>query len=209
MERICPRCGSSSSTRKFFGEFCENCYLSRIKLELPQRIDVQLCRICGKVRVAKWEELSKTALESIVKKNAKGSYESFHVLSCGNNQYEAVFLVSNGPNYFEVRRRFLLKMNNSTCDECSRETSGYYEAIVQIRGKNAGKWSERIMRGLRRRTFVSRYMPLDEGIDIYVGSKKAAAEVLGLLKLKPRISEKLYGVKDGRRVYRMTYCVRV
>jgi len=209
MERICPRCGSSSGTKKFFGDFCEDCYLSKIDLTLPERIEVQFCKICRKVRVAKWEGLNKKVLENIVKKNAKGNYESFHVLSCGDNQYEAVFLVSNGSDYFEVRRKFSLKMNNSTCEECSRETSGYYEAIVQIRGKNTGKWSVRIVRELRRRTFVSKYIQLDEGIDLYVGSKKTVAEVLDFLKLKPKISDQLYGVKDGRRVYRRTYCVRV
>jgi NMD protein affecting ribosome stability and mRNA decay len=65
------------------------------------------------------------------------------------------------------------------------------------------------MRELTKRTFVSKYVELPEGVDMYAGSKKAVAEVLGVLDLKPKISDKLYGVKDGRRVYRRTYCMRV
>jgi NMD protein affecting ribosome stability and mRNA decay len=100
-------------------------------------------------------------------------------------------------------------MNKSICDDCSKASSGYYEAIIQVRGKNVQRWAEKIMRELKSRTFVSKYMKLDEGIDIYVGSRKEAAETLAILKRKPTISDKLYGVKDGRRVYRRTYCVRV
>jgi len=208
MEKICPRCGNSSGTKRFFGDFCEDCYLGNIDLTLPMRIEIPFCKICRKVRAAKWEELNKKVLESIVKKNAKGNYESFHVLSCGGNQYEAVFLVSHGSDYFEVKRKFSLKMNNSTCEECSRETSGYYEAIVQIRGKNIDRWATKILKELRTRTFVSKYMEIDEGIDMYVGSRQAAAQVMGIFKLKPKVSDKLYGVKDGKRVYRRTYCIR-
>jgi nonsense-mediated mRNA decay protein 3 len=209
MEKICPKCGALSGSKKFFGDFCEDCYLSMIALEFPMRIEVPLCRVCGRIRAAKWEELNKTILENIVKKNAKGSYDSFYVTPCGEGQYEVVFRVSNGPNYFEVKRKFSLKKNKSICDDCSRETSGYYEAIIQIRGKNTRRWAEKILRELKNRTFVSKYLELSEGIDIYVGSRKGAAEVLGILKRKPTISDKLYGVKDGRRVYRRTYCVRV
>lgn len=100
-------------------------------------------------------------------------------------------------------------MKKSICEDCSRETSGYYEAIVQIRGSRARKFSEKILKELKRKTFVSKYIEAREGIDMHVGSKKAVAEVMGELNLKPKISDKLYGVKDGRRVYRRTYCMRV
>ena len=209
MEQICPKCGALSGSKKFFGDFCEDCYLGMLNITFPMRIEIPICRICGKVGVTKWEELNKTALDRIVRKNAKGRYERFHVLPLGGEQYEVVFLISDGPNYFETRRKFSLKMKQSVCDECSRATSGYYEAIVQIRGKNVERCSKKILRELRGRTFVSRYLELGEGVDVYVGSKKAVAEALGALKLKPKISDKLYGVKDGRRVYRRTYCVRV
>jgi nonsense-mediated mRNA decay protein 3 len=209
MERVCPRCGARSASKKFFGDFCEDCFLATINLELPESIEVQRCKKCGRVRVPKWDEFNGAALENIIKKNAKGSYDSFHIKSLGRNRYEVVFLVSKGSGYFEVRREFSLKMNNSLCENCSRMTSGYYEAIIQVRGRNAKRWAEKIMRELRSRTFVSKYTELAEGVDMYVGSRKGAAQALAALKRKPTISDKLYGVKDGRRVYRRTYCVRV
>jgi nonsense-mediated mRNA decay protein 3 len=209
MERVCPRCGALSGTKKFFGDFCEDCYLDTINLKFPARIEIQVCKICGKARLSKWGELNKTNLESIVKKNVEGNYDSFHVSHLAGDQYEVTFLVSRGSNYFEVKRRFLLKRNKSICEDCSRATSGYYEAIIQVRGRNAQRWAGKIMRELRGRTFVSKYLELNEGIDIYVGSKKEAAKALSALERKPTTSDKLYGVKDGRRVYRRTYCVRV
>ena len=209
MERVCPRCGALSGSKKFFGDFCENCYLDTINLKFTVRVEIQTCKMCGKVRVSKWEELNKANIESIVKKNVEGNYDSFQVSHIGGDQYEVTFLVSRGSNYFEVKKRFSLKMNKSLCEDCSRATSGYYEAIIQVRGRNTQRWAEKIMRELKGRTFVSKYLELAEGIDIYVGSKKETANVLCVLKRKPSISDKLYGVKDGRRVYRRTYCVRV
>jgi nonsense-mediated mRNA decay protein 3 len=209
MERVCPKCGARSSSKKFFGDFCEDCFLATIDIELPRRIELPACRACGKVRISKWDVLNKTNLKSIVKRNAKGNYDSFHVYLLGGKNYEVVFLVSNGPNCFEVRKEFSLVMNNSLCEDCSRATSGYYEAIIQVRGNNAKRWAEKIIRELKNRTFVSKYKELDEGIDIYVGSRKEASAALSILKRKPSISDKLYGVKDGRRIYRRTYCIRV
>lgn len=209
MERICPKCGALSGSKKFFGDFCEDCYLERIRLEFPERIDIPICKMCGRVRVSKWEELNKAVLENIVKKNVIGKYDSFHVSQLGGSHYEVVFLIHSGSDYFEVKKKFSLNLNKSFCDDCSRKTSGYYEAIIQVRGGNAQRWAEKITRELKRKTFVSKYKELSEGIDIYVGSRKEAAKALAALKRKPTISDKLYGVKDGRRVYRRTYCVRV
>jgi len=209
MEKICPRCGVLSGRKRFIGDFCEDCYLRRISIAFPAQIELPFCEACGRVKLAKWQKLDKNALEKVVRKNAEGSYDSFHVLPLGGNSYEVVFMISKDSNCFEVTKKFYLKKLKSGCDDCRRATSGYYEAILQIRGKTAERWSKKIMRELQHRTFVSKYAELAEGIDIYVGSKKAVSETLGILKLKPKISDKLYGVKDGKRVYRTTYCVRV
>lgn len=67
MERICPKCGALSSSKKFFGDFCEDCYLGMIHLNFPMSIELRSCHLCGKVRAARWEQLGRDVLESIVK----------------------------------------------------------------------------------------------------------------------------------------------
>ncbi|QLJ52310.1 MAG: hypothetical protein Sv326_0135 [Candidatus Fermentimicrarchaeum limneticum] len=209
MEKICPRCGVLSGRKRFIGDFCEDCYLEMIGIDLPAQIELPFCEVCDRVKLAKWQKLDKNALEKFVKKNVKGRYDSFHITHLEDNAYEVVFLLSKDSNYLEVRRKFSLKKVKTKCDDCRRATSGYYEAILQIRGKKAERWSQKILKELQHRTFVSKYAELAEGIDMYVGSKKAVSETLGILKLTPKVSDKLYGVKDGKRVYRTTYCVRV
>lgn len=207
MEKICPKCGALSNTKKFFGDFCEDCYLKMIDIPLPPRISLPTCKLCGKVKLKGWERFDEDALIKLVRKNTRTEYEELHVRPLTDQLYEAVFTIKKNSNYFQIRKEFLLQRINSLCDECCKRRSGYYEAIVQIRGENARKQFRKIMREIERRTFVCRWVELDEGFDIYAGSKKAVGEALSSLNLKPKVSDKLFGVKDGRRIYRRTYCV--
>jgi len=207
MEKICPKCGALSSSKKFIGEFCEDCYFKTIEIPLPSRIELPVCKFCGKVKLKKWEEMGSEVIGLLVRKYAGKGYDSFHIQKLSDDVYEASFNIKKDSNYFQIKKKFSIQKINSVCEECYKKKSGYYEAIVQIRGKRAGVFSSRILREIRRRTFVSRCVESKEGVDLYVGSKKAVAEALAHLNLKPKISDKLFGVKDGRRIYRRTYCV--
>ncbi|MEM3555817.1 MAG: NMD3-related protein [Candidatus Micrarchaeia archaeon] len=207
MEKICPKCGALSSKKKFIGEFCEDCCFKAINIPLPSKVELPFCKFCGKVKVKKWAELSRETLTEIVKRNAGKFCDSFHIQQLREGVYEVTFNIKRNSNYFQIKKQFSIQKINSVCDECYRKKSGYYEAIIQIRGERARNLSNKVIREIEKRTFVSRCVESKEGIDFYVGSKKAAAEALASLNLKPKISDKLFGVKDGRRVYRRTYCV--
>ncbi len=114
-----------------------------------------------------------------------------------------------------------------TCPDCSRKSGRYYTAIVQLRGPSerlAEKPRELRARLDRRWTALLREARPDwrgaiswreerpEGWDVYFTDTLAARSVARLAKLKfglrPVESASLFGRKDGRDVYRVTFCLR-
>jgi nonsense-mediated mRNA decay protein 3 len=113
-----------------------------------------------------------------------------------------------------------------TCDRCSRISGGYFEGVVQVRAEGrplspreretaariAGEVEERLQEGGARLSFISR-MTEEEGLDIIVGEnamgEEIAREITGALGGRYRVHPKLAGEKDGKRVYRITYSVRL
>lgn len=209
MDRICPKCGITSSKRGFVGDFCVDCYASRIELDVPRGIVVQRCHSCGRVRTKEWVWENEKNVQELVLSRCRGKYASARVRL--EPEPHITFIVNASGSFVEIVRNFELKFENVTCPECSRKTSGYYEAIVQIRGdpEKIEKLGGRIARKLEKATSISKVEELKEGTDFYVVSKKAAAETLSELGFRFTTSNKLFGVKDGQRVYRTTFCVRV
>lgn len=114
----------------------------------------------------------------------------------------------------------------TTCDVCSRRVSGYYEAILQVRGEGSLP-EERVVELYRtlenhiikehnrdRDAFVSQIERKHGGLDFYVSSAGLARRMAGLLKSQYdcRIDEsaKLVGkTQDGRDKYRVSIVARL
>jgi nonsense-mediated mRNA decay protein 3 len=110
-----------------------------------------------------------------------------------------------------------------TCDNCTRMKSGYYEAVLQVRGRRNldREKKEHISRIVKeflgrspdKKTFVSKVDEFKGGIDYYLGSVKAARKLAKEIKgqFGGRVSEspKLVGRKGGKNVYRVNIAVRI
>ncbi len=124
----------------------------------------------------------------------------------------------------EARVEILWK--GETCDRCSRISGGYFEGVVQVRASGrpltareqetaariAGEVEDRLQEGGSRLSFISR-MTDEEGLDIVVGQsamgEDIAREITGALGGRYTVHPKLAGEKDGKRLYRITYSVRL
>ena len=214
MRKICPRCGADDSKKRFIGLFCEDCYAERLDISIERNITISTCRKCGRVHLGnEWVPPTRQNIERILKRSIKGKYESvrFIVPESGEGDSTAVFLIRAGDGFVEVVRQFTLSRHLTLCEDDSRATSGYYEAIIQVRCHDLSKsasLAEKIKNEISRKSFVTRFEESKYGFDIYVGSNKVAAAALETLGLKAERSAKLHGVKDGQRIYRITYCVR-
>lgn len=168
--------------------------------KLPLKVTIYRCRNCGAERFTSWATPVEDALSHEFKSKSFGTPEVWiedeHIVV----KYDKI----------SMEFRIPLRIKESLCNVCAQKSAGYYEAIIQLRGRYAHDkaFAERLISQLERLTFIPKTEELKEGLDIYVGSKSAAATILSALNFKLITSNKLYGVKKGRRVYRTTFLVR-
>ena len=214
MQKLCPRCGSNGSQKKFIGLFCKDCYAERLDVGIERTVTIEVCKWCGRLRQGRdWVLLNRQTLEKQLKRAVHGDYDSirFVVPDGAEGDSQAVFLVEVGDEFIEKVRQFVLVRQSTICDDDSRTSSGYFEAIIQVRCETIEKskrLAEKIKREICRNTFITKFEEDKHGIDIYAGSNKAVMVALEKMGVHSQKSATLYGVKDGQRVYRTTYCVR-
>lgn len=117
-----------------------------------------------------------------------------------------------------------IKIKETTCEICQKKESGYYEAILQIRGQNQipenkitkiyHKLREKFSKNQNRQEFVTKIKEKHGGIDLYTSSAKLAKNLAQLLKkeygAKIDESAKLIGqTKEGKEKYRVTVIARL
>ena len=210
MDKVCPCCGIGSSKKKFAGEFCIDCYSSRIKLDVPRVAAITQCRSCGRIKEGNaWVAGNERNIERLVLSKVKGKFSNARVEL--EPSPKIMFLVGVGDSFVEIARNFELKRDGGTCTECGRKAGGYFEAIIQLRGdfEKIARVQGKLERKLSGAASITRVEELREGVDLYAGSKKAAGLALSELGFHFTTSNKLFGVRDGQRIYRTTFCVRV
>jgi len=211
MDLICPRCGAKSSKKKFVENFCLDCFKGYIDLDTPAAVEIQVCKKCDRVKLARWQDKSAKAIGVFVLKQCKVEYDTAKATVADDGECELSFVIKAEDSLIEVSEHVGIRYVQTMCDKCSRTSSGYYEAIIQLRGaaENVEKMRDKMVPVLERDTFIPKMVEQKKGVDIYVGSRRSAASVLSRYNLKPKISNKLHGVIDGQRVYRTTFSIRL
>jgi nonsense-mediated mRNA decay protein 3 len=119
-----------------------------------------------------------------------------------------------------------VRVNRMTCDRCSRISGGYYESKVQIRADHRTPGRAELERALEiaartvdltqkedRLAFIAKTIWLREGLDLYIGTVKAAKRIVRALlrEMGGNLSDsaKLIGRRDGKDVYRVTFVMRL
>ncbi len=113
------------------------------------------------------------------------------------------------------------------CDRCSRISGSYHEGVVQVRASGrkpapgevaaAARVAREIADSLQasgeRLAFIAEMDETDDGLDITVGSQRLGREIVDAVtrSLGGRYTThpKLVGEKDGRRLFRITYSIRL
>jgi nonsense-mediated mRNA decay protein 3 len=198
-----------------------------------------MCPTCGARKVGRhWEGRGRTSLlgaedlmpflephPEVAIRRVEWTDESVHPLL--RTIEGVVALRFRGTERHELVR-FTVKVVHQTCSDCSRRTGHYYTALIQLRAAEDArreKAVDRRARLLRRwdegmkdarsewRQSISWYEERPEGLDFYLTDTTAAKALARWIKsrLSATLKESatLYGRKDGRDVYRVTFCVRV
>ena len=243
--RFCYLCGKV--TEELVDNRCRECYLGGGRfLTLPERIEAQVCRNCHTyLKGGRWlpmgeglEAVIKNAALDVVKENLRlEKVEAPEVRISVEEPKESSPTVYLVPCTVEVggrvagleysaRQEAVVRVVLDLCQDCSRASGKYYEAILQVRGEGALGREERdkihalveefMAQYARtdRKAFVSKFEALKEGFDFYMGSIQVARKVASALQERfggaVGESPKLTG-KDGhgKDVYRVAIVLRL
>ncbi|VVB98504.1 NMD3 family protein [uncultured archaeon] len=204
----CPRCGAGEGTKKFVGPFCIDCYEFTIKI--PDKLEMRRCKRCGSVKLrGEWTPFTMKKVTDWVKSKFKGEFTS---VEFDAEENLAVFTIERDGSKVQIEKMINFEVLVDMCPECNKKSGGYFEAIVQLRGNEARikKYARIFAERLEKEgTFISKVAELKEGLDLYVGSTKAAMSVITRLGLKYGISTSLSGQKQGKRLYRTSFSIRL
>lgn len=236
---FCPKCGIE--TNQLYCKVCKNCFLKDFKLfDIPKILKAKICPVCGSYfKSGKW--ILYKDLKDIIFSVVEDSLEIYKdakdikinlIPENGATNEISTFMVTIQVDArvrdikIKEEAKTTVRIKSETCDTCSRISGGYYEGIVQIRGKNRYPSQEERKKCIdlaykviennqdtNRSAFITDIKKIKEGTDIYVGSinigRKLCRTIIENFGGKFTESPKLYGKKDGKDLYRISFSVRL
>ena len=177
---MCPRCGKN--VEKLYDNICLDCYLEKLEI---QKIRIRRCKLCERYFVS---NRSFDSREEAI---------SFYIKKFLSKKFgEIVTLLPS--NKIETEEKEFV------CNDCRKFVSRKIEAILQLRGENVEEIVEKY--GLIGKTVRG-------GFDVNFSFKRHMYELINKLRkeydISMKVSRKLIGMKQGKKVYRDTILVRV
>lgn len=235
---FCYVCGKV--TEELIKGRCKACYYEEAELlRLPEELQARVCRDCASYfKNGRW--LCQDDLEGAVEQAARSAIMGSLVLK--NLALEEVGLSLGAPegrgekkilvpytlrvagvhqgDKYSVEKKGVVLADVSLCDSCAKRKSRYYEAVLQVRGRGQDKVKNiaiEHLEGLRSKdpgAFVSDLKNLKTGVDLYIGSLRAARKVAsflaerhgGLLKESPKLVGRS---RNGKDLYRVNISLRL
>ncbi len=203
----CIKCGIEKGKKPFIGVFCADCYNFPIKK--PKPITIEKCKRCGRYKIkGEWKKLSEEKLEDFLGSRVRAEFDEFQI----DIKRKKAILIFYVEGYKTERKiNYDVEIKTVLCRDCSRLSAGYFEAIIQLRGNplKIEKKADYIIKQIYKKgAFVAKIEEKKEGLDLYVSSSKKALEVIKENGYTHKISRKLHGLKEGKRVYRTTIALR-
>jgi nonsense-mediated mRNA decay protein 3 len=208
---FCVKCGKPAEV----GNFCLRCFLQKRELFSIENFRLRVCR-CGSYYDRKWQaprtiaEIIDEQIGKRIKTKNRILKKSIRTRAIGNRvvaeiECRGLILPERVKKAEKKTVEIILKINK--CENCSRVAGGYYEALLQIRGRNQEKALNRVK---SLSGDIVRIKKTDHGYDVFFMDKKTAKRVAGSLKKTFIIKEsfKFITTKGGKRIYRNYYSVR-
>ncbi|MFH1126589.1 MAG: NMD3-related protein [archaeon] len=229
LKKFCPRC--AKETNDLFEGLCSDCYLEKKKIaDVPQNVRVLLCR-CGRSNEKKkW--VSNPSIEVMIERvvgasvvkdkdvSVKIKYEPFMIN--GKTVVPVTVLAEKNIDGRLIEKGAVtnLVIVPQSCENCSRLSGGYYEAVIQIRAPK--NMQDQILILIKDKvnqykdadmfSFITQVQASKDGTDVYLGSAKIAQKVeqetKRIYNVTTKITHSIQGVKDGKEIKRMTVLLR-
>jgi len=200
---FCIKCGGPAVA----GNFCEKCFLDREHLFEVENFTSSFCPDCKR-----YEPEIKRGIMQSIKTNNKIKNCSISEKHVGNRIYAKITCIGTiNPLKKPVRQEktILITVHKRKCENCIKISGGYYEAVLQVRGKN----KERILRKIEKfvkKGDVANIIHLKEGMDIRLVNKNSASKLIKIFRdyFDVKESYKLVGEKKGKKLHRNYYAIR-
>ncbi|MCQ1538976.1 NMD protein affecting ribosome stability and mRNA decay [Methanocalculus taiwanensis] len=234
-ETICPRCGRPSEDG-LCGP-CRLHEIEWVTVS--PRVETILCPSCGSRKVGStWsdsvmekEDLGRSLVIDGIRfhPDVRDHAMEMTIRDISSNRSKA-YLVLSGTCYgIPVKGDFqvLIVWGKEQCDRCCRISGSYYEGIIQVRGeeRRLTEWESRrsaeiawqaedtAQQGGDRLSFVSSIDSSKDGVDIIVSSlglgQSIVNDISSYFGAKSTSHPKLVGEKEGKRLYRVTWSIRL
>ncbi|MEM5829308.1 MAG: NMD3-related protein [Candidatus Aenigmatarchaeota archaeon] len=221
-EKFCPKCGKK--TEKLYEGLCEVCFLSKFSFlgKLSERLEVKECVSCGRFFFRSYsssniEELIEGFFQQLFREEELNSL--FYRIADGKI-YLTLNLKTNDLEKSE-EKVIDLKIKKITCQACFMKSSGYFQAVLQVRApkdllekiKDEIESQINYLNQYDRLAFISSLKETKNGFDVFIGSKNSAHQIARILKskfmAKVKITRKIGGRVRGKKVYRDTILISI
>ncbi|WP_292615488.1 MULTISPECIES: 60S ribosomal export protein NMD3 [Methanocalculus] len=234
-EAICPRCGSP--TDDGLCGSCRLNEIEWAVIQ--PRVSAILCPTCGSRKVGStWSDIEvdrdtlgrSLIFESLrMHKDLKNQDVTVDIRDISSNRSRAEVNIRGVCYGIPVSDTFrvLIAWGKEQCDRCCRISGSYYEGIIQVRGEGRlpTEWEARrsaeiafqaedaAQTGGDRLSFVSSVDATKDGVDIIVSSlgfgQGIVNDISSYFGAKSTSHPKLVGEKEGKKLYRVTWSVRL
>jgi NMD protein affecting ribosome stability and mRNA decay len=214
VSRFCPKCGRT--TESFYDNLCRICFLDGVsyKSELPKQLIIKRCKSCGEFLVGdkRFEELAES-VEYVLQK-LKLSENVSSIEYALNDGLDLKLEISIYDLKKIEKAHINIKIKKTVCNICNLRSRKYYEGILQVRCSKSiiNSVSDETIERLKKIekndsfAFISNYVRMKNGFDLFVGSKSATHKLMRYLKNRYKarvdISRKFVGYKKGKKVYK-------
>lgn len=226
----CPHCGKLVD--RLVEGMCEDCYTERHPLVVLKDRYVTRCKYCGAVylkgRWVKYKDLDQLYRRVIYEKGeVRGEIKSVNIEE--DEDFAVLQILAEGAPHPEIKPRqgsynLEIYFRNDICTSCRELLTKKETAVIQIRSTPRGldedllkkifslveqelfKWKD-------KKGAISDIKKFRHGVDIHVTSQSFARHLAYILHQHfPSYvieSAKAVGIRDGRRIYHMTYSIRL
>lgn len=235
-DAICPKCGGASKTGDICGK-CRSGRIEWVKFD--NRVILIRCPNCNSMRdKGGWSDCERTR-EDLEYEAALSAIHFFEDVqrpdisirleeNSLNRSFAHVDIsaILYGETVTESSTIEVLWQFDS-CDRCSRYHGNYWQGLVQLRAEGRKATVEEQDRAKRiaiqaeeesqlqgeRLSFITRMEEGREGLDIIVGTQtlgeQIARDIVRRMGGKYSLHPTLVGEKEGKKLYRITYAVRL
>lgn len=232
---FCVECGKE--TEIFKNGTCVDCYIKNKSFSSgPQIIDIYSCPKCSAYKYKNtWVD---KPFDDILKRFIRDEFQISNELEkitietdCDTKDKIVPCKVTisgflNGHIVSE-QHRLEVRLKRTTCNVCSKQYGGYFEAVLQIRTekRTIGKNEREILKNKvemfvestrakgNRGLFITDIGEEKEGIDFYLSEKGSAQTIAKKIQEQYggeiKQSAKNIGMKDSKQIYRVTYLIRL